>query len=134
GAIALQPDFASALEQTVQRFNGFAKTGKDEDFHRGRDKREAEWQTFFSPVRKGADAKAASLPNQLLHAFSDAGPYYAIILAPGALDTSGGPRIDAGARVLDGAGKPIPGLFGAGNCVASPTRQAYFGGGGTIGP
>ena len=134
GTVSLQSDFAATLEQTVKRFNGFARTGQDEDFHRGHDKREAEWQTFFSPVRKGADAKSASLRNALLHPFTSAGPYYAIILAPGALDTSGGPRIDAQARVLDGAGKPIPGLFGAGNCVASPTRQAYFGGGGTIGP
>ena len=66
--------------------------------------------------------------------FSDSGPHFASIVGAGALDTNGGPRINVEARVLGRGGQPIPGLFGAGNCVGSITGQAYWGPGGTIGP
>jgi 3-oxosteroid 1-dehydrogenase len=72
-------------------------------------------------------------PNPVMYPISAEGPYYAMILAPGLLDTNGGPVIDTKARVLDSDDKPIPGLFGAGNCIASPARDAYFAGGITLG-
>jgi predicted oxidoreductase len=65
---------------------------------------------------------------------SSSGPYYAAILGAATLDTCGGPLIGPDARVLRPDGTPIPGLYGAGNCIASPTGQAYWGAGGTLGP
>src|SRR5262249_56496134 len=60
--------------------------------------------------------------------------YYAVILGGGTLDTKGGPRVNAKAQVLNVKGEVIRGLFGAGNCIASPAAQAYWSGGGTLGP
>ena len=68
-----------------------------------------------------------------MHPLRDEGPYYATILAAGALDTNGGPVIDARGRVLDTRDKPIEGLFGTGNCVASPSGRAYWGAGHPLG-
>ena len=41
---------------------------------------------------------------------------------------------NANGQVLDAIGKPIPGLYGAGNCVASASARAYWAGGATLGP
>jgi len=51
-----------------------------------------------------------------------------------AFGTKGGPVIDEAARILDFDGRPIPGLYGAGNAVAAPFGLAYPGGGGTLAP
>jgi predicted oxidoreductase len=73
------------------------------------------------------------MPNPTMHPFADSGPYHAIILGAGALDTKGGPRIDPDGRILTAEGKPIPGFYGAGNCIAAPAGQAYWSAGATIG-
>lgn len=119
----LAPDFTATLEATIARFNSFAQSGVDLDFHRGETPIEPAWQ---GPSR-GA-------PNRTMTPISSNGPYYAILLGAGTLDTCGGPVIDANAQVIRDDGAPIPGLYGAGNCVASPAGQAYWGAGGTIGP
>ena len=66
--------------------------------------------------------------------FDPEGPYFAIILGAGTFGTRGGPEIDPRARILHATGRPIPGLYGAGNCIASPAAGGYWGGGSQIGP
>ena len=65
---------------------------------------------------------------------SDQGPYYAALLTGGNLDTKGGPKTNVSGQVVDDQDKPISGLYGVGNCVASASARAYWAGGATIGP
>jgi predicted oxidoreductase len=62
------------------------------------------------------------------------GPYYAALLTGGNLDTKGGPATNVDGQVLDHTGRPIPGLYGVGNCVASASARAYWAGGTPLGP
>lgn len=122
GGLRLDPTFGDELSRTITRFNRFAGTGVDEDFGRGEE-----------PIQRLANGPGrADAPNPTMAPISSTGPYYCIIMAAGAIDTKGGPRIDARGRVLDVEGSPIDGLFGAGNCVSSPFGQAYPGAGGSI--
>ncbi len=133
GNVSLAGNFTANLQATIERFNGFARAGKDEDFGRGKYAYDTEWHDVFSPMRAGTKWPVNPWPNRTMHPLAAKGPYYAIILASGALDTNGGPMIDAKGRVLNTKDEPIPGLFGAGNCIASPSRYAYYGAGHTLG-
>ncbi len=131
GGFRLAPGFAGALKEEIARFNRFAEAGVDEDFHRGEYAYDREWTTF-PPTVPGVQWPPEG--NYTMAPLSEEGPYYAIILAAGTLDTNGGPATDGHARVLDWNDEPIRGLYGAGNCIASPTANAYWGAGSTIGP
>lgn len=133
GGFSLAPEFAANLADTVQRFNQFAATGRDLDFQRGEFAYDREWTTF-PPTIPGAEWPPPDSANYTMYPLSAAGPYYAIILGAGTLDTNGGPVINHRAQVLDVNGKVIAGLYGAGNCIAAPTANAYWGGGSTLGP
>lgn len=124
--VKLAGNFLDKLQATVKRFNGFAETGVDEDFARGSTPIQVAWG--------GGTTRFHTNKNPTMAPFRDTGPYYCILLGGMTLDTKGGPVIDTGARVLHVDGKPIPGLYGSGNCIASPAGQAYWSGGGTIGP
>jgi 3-oxosteroid 1-dehydrogenase len=125
GERELARDFVPRLRATLDRFAQMAERGVDEDFARG----EAPIERWTSAAFGDGDGL-----NPTMRALSGTGPYYATILGPGTLDTKGGPRVDLDGRVLRPGGEPIAGLYGAGNCVASPSAQAYWGAGGTIGP
>jgi succinate dehydrogenase/fumarate reductase flavoprotein subunit len=134
GGVRLDPGFARSLSASVSRFNAAAQSGVDPDFSRGARLYDREWHTKVWSFPNPKTKHKLDQKNATMHAFASHGPYYAIILAAGTLDTNGGPVIDASARVLDASGVPIPGLFAAGNCAASPTGPAYYAGGGTLGP
>lgn len=133
GGFSLSPKFLENLKETIGRFNGFAVSGKDEDFGRGNFNYDREWTTF-PPTIPGVDWPPKDSPNYTMYPLSEKGPYFAVILGAGTLDTNGGPVINKKSQVLNNFDKPIPGLYGAGNCIASPTANAYWGGGSTIGP
>lgn len=116
--IDVPPD---ALAATVERFNGFARTGRDEDFHRG----ESAYDKYYSdPTVK---------PNPSLHVI-DQGPFYAVKIVPGDLGTKGGLVTDERARVLRPDGSVIAGLYAAGNVSSAVMGRTYAGPGATIGP
>jgi len=133
GGFALAGDFLDKLKATIGRYNGYAETGEDPEFGRGSYSYDKIWQSYFSIMREDTTQEKNTLPNSAMYPIAGEGPYYVVILAAGALDTSGGPQINEKAQVLGADGSPIPGLYGAGNCIASPSREAYYGAGGTIG-
>jgi 3-oxosteroid 1-dehydrogenase len=126
GDLQLSEDFLPTLQATIKRWNEMTAKGADEDFHRG--ERPVEVDVFGGPI---AETDAA---NPVIHPISESGPYYACLLTGGTLDTKGGPKINTSGQVVDDLDKPIKGLYGAGNCVASASARAYWAGGGTLGP
>lgn len=109
------------LEATVARMNEFARTGDDTEFGRGSTGYD---KAFGDPSIK---------PNPCLSPL-DKAPFYAVPINLGDLGTKGGLKADARGQVLDGNGKPIAGLYAAGNATGSPFGSCYPGAGGTIGP
>jgi 3-oxosteroid 1-dehydrogenase len=111
----------ATLVATTERFNGFARTGRDLDFDRGEGKFDIAW------------GDPAHEPNPALGPIEQ-GPFYAVELRPGALATKGGLKINPRAEVLSAAdGQPIEGLYAAGNASAGPVPYAYPGPGSTLG-
>jgi len=78
------------LSETVTRYNTMVDVGVDEDFQR-------------------FDASTESRPARI-----DQPPYYAVQFFPLTRKSMGGVAIDHSCRVLDQAGKPIEGLYAAG--------------------
>jgi 3-oxosteroid 1-dehydrogenase len=123
GGYKLADDFAAQLHETVQRFNKFAENGLDEDFGRG-----------TAPGERGYSVLGLTRgKNRTMYPFADTGPYYAVLLGASGFDTNGGPSINEKAQIIDQHERPIPGLYGAGNCIGSPGHGAYWSGGATLG-
>lgn len=114
----IDPD---GLEQTVVRFNEFARTGRDLDFQRG--------DSAFD--RSYADPTVT--PNPSLGPIQTP-PFYSVKVYPGDLGTKGGLVTNECAQVLRADGSVIGGLYAAGNTSASVMGNTYPGGGATLGP
>ncbi|HEX6025126.1 MAG TPA: FAD-dependent oxidoreductase, partial [Solirubrobacter sp.] len=126
GGLSLADDWAENARAAIERFNALAMTGKDEDFGRGE---RAVQQLFNGDVRE-----EPGRTNPTMWPLSESGPYYAALVTGGTLDTKGGPKATPDGQIVDDLDRPIPGLYGVGNCVASPSARAYWAGGATLGP
>lgn len=123
GDFALHSSFLANLKDTVASFNQYARDGADPEFQRG----EAPIDEHYNPPHP-----TNNYPNRFMYPISDKGPYYCVIVAPGAVDTKGGPVINENAQVMDTRDRPIPGFYAAGNCAASPSGQAFWSAGATL--
>jgi hypothetical protein len=132
GIYSIADSFETNLVATVTRFTQFAISGVDADFKRGTYPYDTSWYSVFSPPQPGTKWPANDKPNITMYPFQAQGPYYCILLAGGTLDTNGGPKINEKAQILDTKEAPIPGLYGAGNCIA-PLMPYYIAAGATIG-
>ncbi|MDX1495965.1 MAG: FAD-dependent oxidoreductase [Salinisphaeraceae bacterium] len=112
---------AAGLKQTVQRFNGFAEKGVDEDFGKG----DNEFDRYYG------DSNVK--PNPCLGPIEKP-PFYAVKLFPGEIGTNGGLDADPAARVKREDGGVIPGLYAVGNCSTAVMGRSYPGAGSTLGP
>lgn len=108
------------LAASIERFNGFARAGRDEDFHRG----DSVYDRYYGDP---------TLANPNLDELGKA-PYYAVPVQPGDIGTKGGLLTDASARVLREDGAPVPGLYASGNVSAAVMGETYPGPGATLGP
>ncbi|OBF53573.1 FAD-binding protein [Mycolicibacterium monacense] len=107
---------ADALTATVARFNAMVAGGRDTDFGRGDEPYDRAFSGGRSPM------VAIEQP-----------PFHAAAFGVSDLGTKGGLRTDTSARVLDADGRPIPGLYAAGNTMAAVSGTTYPGGGNPIG-
>lgn len=112
----------AVLRRTIDRFNGFADKGVDEDFHRGGRAYDA-W--LGDPFFEG--------PSKTLGRI-DQGPFYAVEVIPGDVSTFGGVVTDVYGRVLREDGSTIPGLYATGVSTASVLGRFCPGGGASVGP
>jgi len=112
---------AEALAATVARHNGFAVSGRDEDFAKGED---AYQRNLGDPAHRSNPCIG-----ELVRP-----PFYAVEIQPSDIGASAGLACDEAARVLDGDGNPIEGLYACGNDMESIMAGNYPGPGITIGP
>ncbi len=109
------------LRATTERFNAFARNGRDEDFHRG----DREYDCFLGDHTHSPSASLGPV---------EEAPFFAVTVVPGDVGTFGGAVTDIHARVLREDGSVIPGLYATGTTTAAVMGRTYPGAGCSIGP
>jgi succinate dehydrogenase/fumarate reductase flavoprotein subunit len=112
---------AKGLAATVRGFNAAAADGQDPLFGKG----SRAYNRHMGDALHGPNPCVAPLTRP---------PFYAIKVVIGDLGTYAGIKTDEHARALDGDGRAIPGLYAAGNDMASIMGGNYPGAGITLGP
>ncbi len=121
-ALAAASDMDPArLRASVERFNGFARYGRDEDFHRG----EHVYSQWLGDTLQPHSPTLGTI---------EKGPFFALQVFPGDVSTFGGVVTDQYARVLREDGSVIAGLYATGTSTASVMGGVAPGAGGSIGP
>jgi succinate dehydrogenase/fumarate reductase flavoprotein subunit len=113
---------SDALRTSVDKFNHYAETGIDPDFHRGET---AYQQNLGDPAWAGKNPNLGPLQQA---------PFYAVRLYPGDIGASTGFATNQHAQVLDAQGQAIGGLYAVGNDMQSIMGDTYPAPGITIGP
>jgi tricarballylate dehydrogenase len=104
---------ADALERTVDEFNAAVQPGE-----------------FNPAIKDGKRTKGIQPPKSNWAQPLDTPPFYGFVVTCGITFTFGGLRVDADAQVLDRTGRPVPGLYAAGELVGGLFYHNYPGGSG----
>jgi tricarballylate dehydrogenase len=104
---------ADALERTVDEFNAAVQPGE-----------------FNPAIKDGKRTKGVQPPKSNWAQPLDTPPFYGFVVTCGITFTFGGLRVDADAQVLDRTGRPVPGLYAAGELVGGLFYHNYPGGSG----
>ncbi|TLK56543.1 FAD-dependent oxidoreductase [Glutamicibacter sp. V16R2B1] len=104
------------LQATIERYNGFARSGVDEDFGKG--------NLLFGQVA----GDPSHGPNPTIGPIEKS-PYYAIAVVPTPLATAYGVKTNEHGQALTESGEPLPGLYAAGNDATSVMASEYPGAG-----
>jgi 3-oxosteroid 1-dehydrogenase len=107
--LGIDPD---QLDKTVRRFNRFAKSGRDGDFHRG----EHQWKLAAATTSRDANGTLGTVEEP---------PFYGIELTP-AGGSSVGLLTDVHGRVIHQRQHPIAGLYASGNAAAATEQGVGY--------
>lgn len=107
------------LRTTVARFNGFSRSGVDDDYQRGR----GAYERFYGDSRSKRNFCLGTIEKP---------PFYAVKVYQGDVGTYGGLVTDELSRVMRNDGRVIQGLYATGNSTASVHGRSYPGAGASI--